>query len=698
MLVAALSLPLGMVSLGCSKSSSAPSDCSKDYWVALTGDDAGDGSELRPFRTIDQARKAVRSDPAKGQCTISVNIRSGVYSLTSPLQFDPLDSGSDPYKVVYRSAPGNTQPVVVSGGILVDGFDCSSGICSATVPDWPEGRIARQFYVDDVRAIRARSNYDPTASVQGANPVYARTESGYEVPLGGRAPPLSNPEWAEVVTVTQWKMMRCPLLPIPGVTLFPDPQCWWNANTYPEPWNFQLLSWIENAPEYLDQPGMWFLNPASKTLLYWPYGGTTPSMAVVPRLESLVNIVGQPGSPVSNIRFSGLQFSYATWSGPSTDGYVSDQSGNFVKGPGYSPNLYGHHKIVYSTPGNVNLTHARAITFEKNVFSHLGGVGIWLGTGSQDNLVVDNTFTDISSAAIQVGGVDLRTDVRADAASLTSGNRIVNNDISYTGRDYYDTAAIFVMFAAGTTIRNNTIRHTPWTGIAIGWGWGLLDEGSFPGMPYARYFDWGVYTTPTVVRDNRIVSNRISHFLEQLWDGGAVYVNGSQGTGTENGLLLQLNVVDHKRPSAGGNIFYTDAGSRYVTLDRNVSLANEVGFIDLGSCATPSTWPGPGSAALLRRFGDNEFTRWIIAVLDSLDSLCAVTGLKVSYGAEMGGCVPRGHLTYVDNYFAEPIRFFDICTSNLDVPVAIPDVSIRNRAIQTEADVPSWIIRQAGRH
>ena len=84
-------------------------------------------------------------------------------------------------------------------------------------------------------------------------------------------------------------------------------------------------------------------------------------------------------------------------------------------------------------------------------------------------------------------------------------------------------------------------------------------------------------------------------------------------------------------------------------------------------------------------------------MLDSLDSLCAVTAWKVSYGAEMGGCVPRGHLTYIDNYFAEPIRFFDICTSNLDVPVAIPDVSIRNRAIQTEADVPSWILAQAGR-
>jgi hypothetical protein len=78
---------------------------------------------------------------------------------------------------------------------------------------------------------------------------------------------------------------------------------------------------------------------------------------------------------------------------------------------------------------------------------------------------------------------------------------------------------------------------------------------------------------------------------------------------------------------AGGNVVYTDAGSRYVTFDQNVSLANPVGFIDLGSCLTPSTWSVP---------------------------LCAVTALNVSYGAEMGGCVPRGHLTYTDNWFTQP--------------------------------------------
>jgi hypothetical protein len=239
---------IAVLSSGCSGSSST--GCTKDYWVATIGsDDASDGSEAAPFRTLDRARVAVRADPARGQCTVNVNVASGTYTLASPLRFGPEDSGSPQAEVVYRAAPGNRAPVVLSGGIVVDGFDCSTGICKANVPSWPQGRIARQLGDDDVRVVRARSDHDPLAAIQAANPVYARTDWGYEVPLGGYAPALSHPEWAEVVTVTQWKMMRCPLLGLPGTSLFPDPQCWWNANTYPPPWSFQLLSWIENAEE-----------------------------------------------------------------------------------------------------------------------------------------------------------------------------------------------------------------------------------------------------------------------------------------------------------------------------------------------------------------------------------------------------------------------------------------------------------------
>ena len=98
--------------------------------------------------------------------------------------------------------------------------------------------------------------------------------------------------------------------------------------------------------------------------------------------------------------------------------------------------------------------------------------------------------------------------MRPNNAHKTSGNLISNNAISYTGRDYYDTAAIFVGFTTGTVITHNTISHTPWSGIAIGWGWGLFDKGSFPGLPTAVPGMWGTYSTSTIASRNKISRQR----------------------------------------------------------------------------------------------------------------------------------------------------------------------------------------------
>ena len=72
-------------------------------------------------------------------------------------------------------------------------------------------------------------------------------------------PPVwNNPEDVEAVTATQWKMMRCPVAEIVNSTdLIMQNPCWNNVNVFPEPWNFHLLSWLENAYEFLDEPGEW---------------------------------------------------------------------------------------------------------------------------------------------------------------------------------------------------------------------------------------------------------------------------------------------------------------------------------------------------------------------------------------------------------------------------------------------------------
>ena len=649
-----------LVLSACSSDSGGEQACPAEYWVATNGDDAASGSRANPFRTLERARLAVRADARRGQCTIEVHVRSGTYVLARTLTLDAGDSGSASAPVVYRAAQGDSGPVVLSGGLPVSDFTCTGADCVAPVSGLPPGARPRQLYVDGRRAVRARSN--PGTAV---NLDYARVPNGY------RGPELAHPELVEAVTMTQWKMMRCPVASYSSGTLVMTQTCWDNANSFPIPWNFQLLSWLENAPEFLTEPNMWFYDPYAGTLRYRSATGRAPGVAIFPVLETLLSVQGQPGNVVTGVVFRGLSFAHAAWNGPNeADGYVADQSGQLLRGGGYTFSPIGHQKVVYSTPGNVQVSHASGIVFEGNRFEHLGGVGLMLGPGAQQTRVVGNRFEDIASAAIQIGGV-AESDARAQPQARTSGTLIEANEIRHTGQDYYDTAGIFVGFTTGTTIQHNTLSNMPWSAISIGWGWGLFDLGGFPGLPHAAPGDWGAHTSPTVASRNRIVSNRFTAFLEKLWDGGAIYTNGAQGTSMEDGLLIQLNVAQSKRPAAGSNIYYTDGGSRFVTLDRNVSLDNPVGTVDLGPCLTGSSFPG---------------------------GLCLATGL-VPYGADMGGCLPVGDMVYVGNYFFNTVDFFgpQLC-QNPYIPPAPVNMSFSgNVPVRSANDVPAWILQQAGR-
>ena len=183
----------------------------------------------------------------------------------------------------------------------------------------------------------------------------------------------------------------------------------------------------------------------------------------------------------------------------------------------------------------------------------------------------------------------------------------------------------FSSASTGTVVTHNTIKYTPWSALAIGWGWGLLDQPSFPGVPTAIPGMWGTFDSPTIASKNEISSNKFEHFVEKLWDGGAIYSNGSQGQSFEDGLMIKRNVAQDKRPAAGSNIYYTDGGSRFVTLHQNVSLNDPVGTVDFGPCLTGS----------------------------SIFPFCLTTGL-IPYGSDVGGCLPVGDLTYTKTIW--PIR------------------------------------------
>ena len=639
------------------------------YWLAPNGSDQGAGSEDDPFLTLDRARRAVRAHPDRGVNPIYVNLKTGLYRLEAPLSLDPDDSGGPGAEVTYRAAA--RAEAIVSGGRAVTGWtlhDAGLNIWRAPVKTEV---LSRQLYVNGQRAVRARTPDYPN--------YYTPTETGYTYDYTGGTDPQIPPTWAksslvEAVTVTQWKMMRCPVAEvIDGGQVVMQSPCWDNANVFPYPWGFHLLSWWENAYEFLDEPGEWFLDPVAKVVYYIPRSGEDmgAAEAELPVLEKLINAQGDLSRPVAFVRFTGLTFSQAVWLGPNEpDGYALDQSGFHLVGNDHQPNVIGHDPDAVAIPGGLSFVYAQNIAFENNVVEQMGGVGLEFGTGSQNNVIVNNTFRDISAAAIQLGGIAAENHHPDYPAQLTADNRIANNLIEYPGQEFYDAPGIYIGFTARSLVEHNEINHVPWSGIAVGWGWGLLDPGGFAGLPHGLPEQWGTFDSPTAATGNQIINNKITNFLEKLWDGGAIYNTGFQGTSLEDGMLIAWNLAQNKRPAAGGNTFYTDGGSRYITLRQNVSLDNPPGYIDFGPCGKSSSF--------------------------SEGDLCLVSGI-VSYGKDMGGCVPYGDMLFENNYLADHLSFYDICVNDY-FPNTPTNMSFVNNVKVSGADeVPAWILESAGR-
>lgn len=681
------------------------------FWVSTTGNDAGPGTKEQPFLTLQRARDAVRALPSNAfkDQDVHVYIEEGTYRLQEPLVLGGIDSGREGHDVVYSAAPANDP--VISGAVQVTDWtlhDAVLGIYRASVG----GYSSRELYVNGRRAVRARTTSYPPGflpSFTNGGIEYSTTSLN---PIAWRDPALwTNAQNIEAVIVTQWKMMRVPLnaitslTPTSGLITIKEP-AWSNANVYldkstglPGEWSFWQVTWFENAYQFLTEPGQWYLDTVNGVLYYIPLPGEDIHTADVelPILEALVAGQGTLGQPVHHIRFEGLTFAFATWYGPnSNDGYVSDQSGQLLLGSAHPTNLIGHDQNVVPTPGNIPFTFASHIVFKGNIFQHLGAVGLQFGFGSQNNTIDSNLFTDISSSAIEIGGATAMDSHPTNTAYILKNHLISNNLIRSVAVEYVDAAGIFVGFTQNTEISHNTLVDVPWAGIAMGWGWGLLDVGSFPGLPNAFSGEWGVFTTPTPNSGSKILYNRFHSFLNILWDGGAIYTTGQQGPSLSEGLLIQGNVASGKRPEGGGNTFYTDGGSRYIRVTSNASFNNPIGI----------TFYGPPP-----QLGDPFFLQYPLYYLQN----------NLPYGSDSGGCVTYGDIDYTDNYWLEaPIPaniisynsfyhallgfdpynamgFFDICPFTFNgVPYPVHLTYSNNYQIASEADIPGNLLSNAG--
>lgn len=512
------------------------------FYVSPTGADENPGTSAQPWRTLEHARDKVREAAADGRADVVIMLRGGEYLLASMLVFDMRDGGSNRHSVIYRAAEG--QQPVISGGRRITGWTPmdAGGLWRAPVKDLD----FRQLYVNGQRAIRARTpNRTNDATMGPFFRVVSVGKSNLVVKTTDLAA-MKSPEGVELVMNSHWHHKRLRIETVNGdgnrATITPKmPER--TADFFSHFANTDDPFFLENAREFLDAPGEWFLDSQAHVVYYLPRPGEdmTTAAVVAPTVETLVRIQGTPEAPVTNLRFEGIRFEYSTWLAPSREGLVDNQSMVEEGGWGW---LNGP-AATRPNPGAVELRNAREVTFEGNTFQHLGCQDIVLFAPSAHNRIIGNTFVDISAGAIVVNPTTARD------GSPSEHDTITDNTITRCGQDYTSACGIIATYAAFLTIEHNELSDLPYTGTSIGWGWGATPN-------------------TKALHDNSVRFNHIHHVMQCHDDGAGIYTLERQ-----NGTLVNENYVHDigRSPWAGDYVnagIYFDNGSSFITAERNV--------------------------------------------------------------------------------------------------------------------------------
>ncbi|UVI32000.1 discoidin domain-containing protein [Paenibacillus spongiae] len=536
------------------------------YYVdPVNGLDTNDGtSTATAFRTIEKARDAVRTVNTNMTGDIYVYLRGGTYSPSSTIIFTDVDSGTNGFNIIYSAYNG--EKPVISGGKKITGwtlYDASKNIYRASAGGDLE---TRQLFVNGNRAKRARSTGAPS-------PLTFVRASGYTAAgnvMANSTIPMHN--WGnksdiEFVYKNQWTAPRIGVSTITNdgtTTIFTMKQPGWRfvtnkgGTSVGGSFNSNGLPWyIENAYELLDSEGEWYLDRATDNFYYKPRAGENMLTAAVvaPVLEELVRVEGANlDQKAHNVEFKGITFSYSTYLRVNGDGGLPDAQNNVLRDTvkDANGNDVARETIINAA---VNLKYAHSIKFERDIFEHLGGTGLNMYTGSQDNLVVGSVFTDISGNGIQVGDYTGLYTAGTENYAQSTDTRVIliNNDVNNSyfhkiGVEYFASTAIAASLPQDMDIAHNEISNVPYSGIHVGWGWDL-----FP---------------TTVHQRTNIQYNYIHDDMMVLADGGAIYSNGPTNGSSTNKGIISNNYIQNEWNTNGA--LYPDEGSSWYDITDNV--------------------------------------------------------------------------------------------------------------------------------
>ena len=510
------------------------------YVNAEKGTSKGNGSINNPYKTIEEAQAAVRRINSNMTEDINVILRGGNYFIDDTITLKTQDSGTNGYYVNYKAYPGETP--VINGAKQITGWtlhDTEKNIYKASAM----GIQTRHLYINGTRAVRSRTDTKLTEA--------KKTDTGYicdDVYLTN----LNKPQDLEFSWVVLWTNPRCGVAKIEknadGKAVITMDNPGWGYVTSAvrgAQVNVAAPDLIENAYEFLDEGGAFYLDTDKDTFYYIPREGEDLNSATVyaPFVEQMLKIEGDNlDNKVHNIKLDGLHFEYSTWNRPSTTAGHSDTQCNYIIDTAGS-----YHRMIDAA---VTIRRAENVPVENCVISKVGGIALKLEEGTQYSDITGNHIYDVSGTGIAVGEVTGSASTTYDSRYFCRGNDVTNNLIENVGIDFMSSVGISAGFPMESEISHNEIIGSNYSGMHIGYGWGQHEK------------------TGTNIRDFKISNNIVVDTMKTCHDGGGIYVLGATGGSLFNRNEISGNYIYNSTHPNG--LLYADEGSSYWTFKDNV--------------------------------------------------------------------------------------------------------------------------------
>ena len=545
-----------------------------NLYVAPNGNDAWSGRLSAPNRrgtdgplaSLEGARSVIRqarAAAAGGLGPVTVQVRGGIYRLERPFVLEPEDSGTGTSPVVF-TAFGHERPVF-SGGRRLAGFRQNGALWETVIPEVKAGRwYFRELFVNGARRQRARSPNTgyfriarllPGPPSPNAKPV-ARDQFGF---APGELKPWARLADVNLVLMHSWETSIHALAAVDtgsNIVHFAAPlKEWWTIGY----WETNQRYYVENAFEFLDQPGEWYLNRETGALSYWPMPGERPETTevIAPWLTELVRFAGDPdaGRLVRHVTLSGLTFQHSDW--------ILDPRGN------------SSTQAAVEVPAAVMADGTRDCVLANCEVAHVGTYGIWFRRGCQDGRIQHNRLFDLGAGGIRVGEASMAKTDEAESRRVL----VDNNHIYDGGRVYPAGVGIWVAQSSHDRISHNDIHDLLYSGISVGWNWGLETNRTHDNViefNHVHDLGHGVLSDAGLiyclgVSPGSVIRNNVFH---DLWPypnppfGWGIYLDAQCGN-----YLVESNLVYNTR---SGGLMFNNGGHEHVIRNNLFALSTDL--------------------------------------------------------------------------------------------------------------------------